>query len=129
MQRVGFILKVRKDKIGFVFQAFNLLPRTNVLRNVVLPLVYADVPEHIRAERAKKALLSAGLVASRLSSREFPRDWVARCILGEPPFCCSPVCSGGRILLSRTCDWAAKCSTTRFHGSALPKQINSSFPC
>jgi putative ABC transport system ATP-binding protein len=49
---------IRKDKIGFVFQAFNLLPRTTVLRNVMLPLVYAGVMGQAREDRAKKALLS-----------------------------------------------------------------------
>src|SRR6185369_6550510 len=50
---------IRRDKIGFVFQAFNLLPRTTVLRNVMLPLVYAGVHGTEREERAKRALISA----------------------------------------------------------------------
>src|ERR1700685_778423 len=52
---------IRKEKIGFVFQSFNLLPRTTVLRNVMLPLVYAGVEEGERETRAKEALQSAGL--------------------------------------------------------------------
>src|ERR1700757_4778030 len=51
---------IRKDKIGFVFQSFNLLPRTTVLRNVMLPLVYAGVAEEERERRAGAALASAG---------------------------------------------------------------------
>src|SRR5476649_219398 len=46
---------IRKDKIGFVFQSFNLLPRTTVLRNVMLPLIYAGVGEGEREKRAKSA--------------------------------------------------------------------------
>src|SRR5579885_1712273 len=51
---------IRKEKIGFVFQAFNLLPRATVLRNVALPLMYEGVPRLERMERAKVALLAAG---------------------------------------------------------------------
>src|SRR5262250_530027 len=51
---------IRKDKIGFVFQAFNLLPRTTVLRNVMLPLMYAGIDEAERQKRARQSLLSAG---------------------------------------------------------------------
>ena len=52
---------IRKDKIGFVFQAFNLLPRTTVLRNVMLPLVYANIDKEEREKRARIALEAAGL--------------------------------------------------------------------
>src|SRR5579872_5114939 len=55
------LAEVRKDKIGFVFQSFNLLPRTTVLRNVMLPLVYAGIHEHEREKRAAKSLHAAGL--------------------------------------------------------------------
>src|SRR5471032_1145649 len=52
---------IRKDKIGFVFQSFNLLPRTTVLRNVMLPLIYAGVSDAERVKRATEALLAAGM--------------------------------------------------------------------
>src|SRR5580704_9586554 len=52
---------IRKDKIGFVFQSFNLLPRTSVLRNVALPLVYAGVEDGERDRRASEALFAAGM--------------------------------------------------------------------
>ena len=52
---------IRRDKIGFVFQSFNLLPRTSVLRNVLLPLVYKNTPALEREDRARQALESAGL--------------------------------------------------------------------
>ncbi|HNY98007.1 MAG TPA: ABC transporter ATP-binding protein, partial [Candidatus Pacearchaeota archaeon] len=47
---------IRRDKIGFVFQSFNLLPRATVLRNVLLPLIYSDIPSEEREERARQAL-------------------------------------------------------------------------
>ncbi len=58
------LAEIRKDKIGFVFQSFNLLPRTTVLRNVMLPLIYAGDGEAEREKRAKESLISAGMVES-----------------------------------------------------------------
>jgi putative ABC transport system ATP-binding protein len=52
---------IRNRKIGFVFQAFNLLPRTTALKNVILPMIYAGVPKEEREERAKKFLKLVGL--------------------------------------------------------------------
>lgn len=55
------LAEIRKDKIGFVFQSFNLLPRTTVLRNVILPLIYAGIPHEEREERGAASLAAAGL--------------------------------------------------------------------
>src|SRR5689334_19027212 len=55
------LAEIRSKKIGFVFQAFNLLSRATVLRNIALPLVYAEVDPVTREELAKKAALQAGL--------------------------------------------------------------------
>src|SRR3989304_305100 len=52
---------IRMQKIGFVFQSFNLLPRTTVLRNVMLPLIYAGIHGALREKRAVSALISTGL--------------------------------------------------------------------
>src|SRR3984885_2476454 len=82
---------IRKDKIGFVFQAFNLLPRTSVLRNVMLPLVYAGVSEEEREKRAKKALLAAGMPekhfghkSNEISAGKIQRVAIARALVNDP---------------------------------------------
>ena len=58
----------RLDKIGFIFQTFNLIPRASALKNVELPLIYAGVSSAERRERATKMLESVGL-GDRLGSR------------------------------------------------------------
>ncbi|MCR4334482.1 MAG: ABC transporter ATP-binding protein [Patescibacteria group bacterium] len=82
---------IRGKKIGFVFQSFNLLSRTNVLRNVMLPLVYADIPLVDREKIARKSLLSAGLVENRwhhlsnqLSGGQIQRVAIARALVNNP---------------------------------------------
>src|ERR1700722_10748559 len=82
---------IRKDHIGFVFQAFNLLPRTTVLRNVELPLMYAEVPKAKREELAKKALLAAGMSEDRfghysnqISGGQMQRVAIARALVNNP---------------------------------------------
>src|SRR5258706_12134671 len=82
---------IRRDKIGFVFQAFNLLPRTTVLRNVMLPLVYAGIHGTEREERAKKALISAGLderhfhhMSNQISGGQIQRVAIARALVNNP---------------------------------------------
>lgn len=82
---------IRKDNIGFVFQSFNLLPRTKVLRNAMLPLIYAEVGEEERTEIAKKALLSSGLdeshfthLSNQLSGGQIQRVAIARALVNNP---------------------------------------------
>ncbi len=82
---------IRKSKIGFVFQSFNLLPRATVLRNVMLPLVYADVPKEKRETRARAALENAGLDkthfyhhSNQLSGGQMQRVAIARALVNDP---------------------------------------------
>jgi putative ABC transport system ATP-binding protein len=82
---------IRRDKIGFVFQSFNLLPRTTALRNVTLPLIYADEPEEKREAEARQALLSAGLdekyfyhKSNQLSGGQIQRVAIARALVNNP---------------------------------------------
>jgi len=82
---------IRKNKIGFVFQSFNLLRRATVLRNVILPLIYALVPRNMREDLAKKALLEAGLdethfqqLSNQLSGGQAQRVAIARALVNNP---------------------------------------------
>ncbi|MFA6324867.1 MAG: ABC transporter ATP-binding protein [Candidatus Paceibacterota bacterium] len=82
---------IRRDKIGFVFQSFNLLPRTTVLRNVMLPLIYDGVKDTERERRAKEALFSAGLdethfhhLSNQLSGGQIQRVAIARALVNNP---------------------------------------------
>ncbi len=84
------IAKVRNEEIGFVFQAFNLLPRTTVLENVQLPLIYSDIPEVEWTDRANTAIEAVGLShrthhgSSKLSGGEKQRVAIARALVSKP---------------------------------------------
>ena len=82
---------IRREKIGFVFQAFNLLPRATVLRNVSLPLVYAGMPKDEREKIAQKALADSAFpeafwnhYSNQLSGGMMQRVAIARSLVNDP---------------------------------------------
>ena len=84
------ISKIRNLKIGFVFQAFNLLPKLTALQNVELPLVYAGVHKNEREKRAKEMLEKVGLgerihhKPNELSGGQKQRVAIARALVNNP---------------------------------------------
>jgi len=82
---------MRRNKIGFVFQSFNLLPRTTVLRNVMLPLLYSELSKNEREKRAKECLKYAGMeeskfmnLSNQLSGGQMQRVAIARALINNP---------------------------------------------
>jgi putative ABC transport system ATP-binding protein len=82
---------LRRNKIGFVFQSFNLLPRTSVLRNVMLPLLFSDISQKERESRARECLKYAGMeeskfmnLSNQLSGGQMQRVAIARSLINNP---------------------------------------------
>ncbi len=110
------LAEIRASRIGFVFQSFNLLPRSTVMRNVVLPMIYTKVPVREREERAAKALTAVGLDESawyhksnELSGGQMQRVAIARALVNDPAIVLADEPTGnldthtGEIILDTFC--------------------------
>jgi putative ABC transport system ATP-binding protein len=84
------LAEMRNQKIGFVFQSFNLLAKLNVLQNVELPLIYAGIPARVRKEKALAAIERVGLghrvynTPLQLSGGQMQRVAIARALVNDP---------------------------------------------
>ncbi len=119
------LIKYRRDKIGFVFQGYNLIPNLSAIENVMIPLEFAGVSLQQRKEKAEKLLLQVGLDSDkqkrkpgRLSGGEQQRVAIARALANKPKLILADEPTGnldsatGKIIIKLLKDLAKSENTT-----------------
>ena len=137
------LIKYRRDKIGFVFQNYNLIPNLTAIENVMLPLEFAGVGKNARKERARELLIEVGLTEEkhdrqpgRLSGGEQQRVAIARALANKPKLILADEPTGnldsgtGKIIVNLLHDLAKKENTTILavtHDEGIAKQAKLTF--
>ncbi|WP_442604396.1 ABC transporter ATP-binding protein [Paenibacillus sp. KN14-4R] len=130
--------QVRNEKIGFIFQSFNLLPKLSAMENVELPLIYRGIPLKDRQTMAKQALANVGLgdridhKPMQLSGGQQQRVAIARALAGDPPILLADEPTGaldtktGKEIMQMLHDLNAKGHTIIVitHDPAIAQQAN-----
>ncbi len=102
------LAEIRNKEIGFIFQLFNLLPRTSVLKNVERPMMYANIPPKQREERALASLKLVGLetkahnLSNHISGSQIQRVAIARALVMNPSIICLLLIIGINIANNKT---------------------------
>jgi ABC-type lipoprotein export system ATPase subunit len=112
------LARLRLEKVGFVFQGFNLLSRMDALHNVMMPLAYANAPLHEREDRARAALESVGLGGACTTSPARCRvasssGWRSRARWSTSRPCCSPTSRPARSIRAparKSCSCSTRCA-------------------
>lgn len=137
------LIKYRRDKIGFVFQNYNLIPNLTAIENVMLPLEFAGVGKTARKERAQELLIEVGLTEEkhdrqpgRLSGGEQQRVAIARALSNKPKLILADEPTGNldsatsQIIVNLLHDLAKKENTTILavtHDEGIAKQAKLTF--
>lgn len=137
------LIKYRREKVGFIFQSYNLIPNLSAIENVMLPMEFSRVPANERRERAEKLLQKVGITEEKFSRRptklsggEQQRVAIARALANEPSYILADEPTGnldsatGKIIVKLLHDLAKKENTTIIvvtHDDAIAAEAKITF--